>query len=323
MTTPDVGTTIRFPSTSILTIDSEDRWTGYLQEFDATFAANNVSGQYNAIRDPFNFTIPNRGLLMNGSFTRIGVSEVVMPFPPNINPKTSKMNVQWNDGTPHVETIDISASQGFATPARLALVVQTAVQALSASLSGFTMVYGTNNFPVFSYATNNATTIAFTPLNPNTTAFPYSDQVKQLFSLLGFTGSNSILSTGNSGVNTYAQAVRYVDIVAPFFTQYQGVNDASSQTNTRDSLCRVYLGGFNNSLPPSDPDYAPPGTVPTIVYRNFTVPKYIQWIAKNNIPSSSLSFQVYDDAGDLLSTDTPYGVNNADNWSMTLLVSEN
>ena len=63
------------------------------------------------------------------------------------------------------------------------------------------------------------------------------------------------------------------------------------------------------------------------IYRNFTTPKQIQWIPNQPIPGY-LRFQVYDDAGALLSEstglsydlDSQYG--NLD-WSMTLQVSEN
>jgi hypothetical protein len=83
------------------------------------------------------------------------------------------------------------------------------------------------------------------------------------------------------------------------------------------------LDSFISSVPPSDPSFAPPGTTPCVIHRDFTNPKYIKWIGKQNIGSSSLSFSVYDDSGYLFSTDQAFGANTTDNWSMTLLVSEN
>jgi hypothetical protein len=59
-----------------------------------------------------------------------------------------------------------------------------------------------------------------------------------------------------------------------------------------------------------------------VVYRNFTNPKQIQWIAKQNI-SANLEFQVYGDDGQLFSSNFKEGVGTQENWSMTLLLSEN
>jgi hypothetical protein len=98
-------------------------------------------------------------------------------------------------------------------------------------------------------------------------------------------------------------------------------------------LCRIYLGAGSgdsqSTVEPSDPTFCPPGCAPMVIYRNFTMPKQIQWIPNQNIPGF-LQFQVYDDAGDLLDNSLfnssivsalgfPYQL--AD-WSMTMLVSE-
>ncbi|NDG19398.1 MAG: hypothetical protein EB117_14150 [Betaproteobacteria bacterium] len=312
MTTPDKGTTIRFPATSLFTVDSHDRWDSYTQENNATALTR---------ADPFNFQLPNRGLLQTGAFTRIGVSEVVMPWCPNINPHTDRIGFLWNvGGVPTIATITVP--QGFLKPSDIASAIQTQVRALDpTNLGAFTMQYGIGNFPLFSYSSNNATEVAFTPMSTNT--FNYSDQTKQLFNILGFTEQNTIPLTSHNGYPTYCQAVRYVDIVCPLLTQYQGVYDSSTAVRARDSLCRVYLPGYVSGLSPSDPDFAPPGTVPTVVYVNYNNPKYIQWVAKQNIGSSSLTFQVYDDQGQLFSSDQAFGPNTTDNWSMTMLVSEN
>ena len=318
MTTPDVGQTIRFPSSALMTVDSEDRWKDYNQAL--TDPANP------AFRNPFDFQVQNNGFLSTGFFTRLAVTEVVMPWCPNINPKTSRINMQVVDGGVLSAPIVINLGvQGFLTPHQIAAALQAAVRAYApVSLGGFQIQYGLNNFPSFSYELSGGTAsaISFAPLAVGSQAGIITPTTKQLFHLLGFTEQNLIPTSQNDGLSTYCQAIRYVDIIANDLTKFQGVADTSTQRSARESLCRVYLGGFVSALSPSDPDFAPIGTTPTIIYRNFTNPKQIQWITKQNI-NANLRFQVYDDAGELFSTDTPFGPDTTDNWSMTMLLSEN
>ena len=104
-----------------------------------------------------------------------------------------------------------------------------------------------------------------------------------------------------------------------------------SQPVARDTLCRVYLGNNfryeTNVGPPPPIETKPPGTFPTIIYTSYNMPKQIQWMPNQPVPSG-LRFQVYDDNGIALNEvfDFAYegstGVPEAD-WSMTILVSEN
>jgi hypothetical protein len=85
-------------------------------------------------------------------------------------------------------------------------------------------------------------------------------------------------------------------------------------------------------MSPQDPDFCPPGCAPFIIYRNFTMPKQIQWIPNQNIPGF-LQFQVFDDSGASLNQSVTISQNqgtsidvdsyNSTDWSMTMLVSEN
>jgi hypothetical protein len=333
MTTPDVGQTIRFPSTSLLTIDSEDRWADYNQ------ARAQQAGPF---LDPFNFRLQGNQVLSTGFFTRLGVSEVVMPWCPNINPKTNKIIINWDvSGSPTVLNQTITLLGGFYNPQLLAATMQTQVRALTGNpLPGFTMTFGGLDYPSFAYSSNVAgTNISFSPVPYQSATYPYPATTKQLFDVLGFTNANNPLdASGNplpipgtvqpSGVSFYrglftlCQAIRYVDIVCPRLVAYQGLFDGSSQGNARDSLCRVYLGGFVSQLATVDDNFSPIGTLPVVVYRNFTNPKQIQWIAKQNI-SANLEFQVYGDDGQLFSSNFKEGVGTQENWSMTLLLSEN
>jgi len=317
----DSAITQRPTSTAILAIDSEDRFRDYDD------ARNVAAGLRN--RSPYSFSINKSQSLMNGFFTRLGVSEVVFPWTiPNINVRTSQMNVEYDVGAGAVDDV-IDLEIGFYTPSMLAAEIQRQVRALDAGLAAFTMTYGVDTTgavptqrPIFEYKTNNASTIAFSPQSAATVP---NRQSKQLFDLLGFTVANEVLDTAEQGTNTYCQATRYIDIVCTQLTSNQALKDTMSQTVARDVLCRVYIGdaqGVQSTVLPSSSTFCPPGCMPTTIYRDFSQPKQIQWIPNQPVPGY-LQFDVYDDAGDALTDYVVGQVGNGSNWSMTLLVSEN
>ena len=289
---------------------------------------------------------------MPGFMTRLGISEVNFPWSiPNINLKTQSINITFNIGAGDVP-FRLTIPSGFYTPARLAALLQLDIS--GAGATGFTMTYGqgftdissglavATNVPCFAYSMSSAVnTIRFAPDTPNSTNYPYSAQTKQLFDLLGFTTANTVARSQGYGSYTYCQAIRYVDIVCNQLTNSQAQKDQTSQPVARDMLCRVYLGDGNGSgqstVQPSSASFSPPGCAPATIYRNFTMPKQIQWIPNQNIPGF-LQFQVYDDAGDLLDNSiaipgggstgylppTPgYIAGQYLDWSMTMLISEN
>jgi hypothetical protein len=320
--------TIRPSSTALLTIDSEDRYKNL-----ADAAANPTS--------PYNFAISKAESLMPGFMTRLGISEVVFPWTiPNVNLKTNKIQVAYSIGSAPIVLATITLDTGFYTPEALAAAMEAAVQALPGNpLATFSMTYGNGvgnqqvNVPVFTYIADDTAenTISFFPMQSNSAAYPYNSNTRQLYDLLGFTARNSDLSLGASGNYTLCQAIRYVDIVCNQLTNSQAQKDQTSQSIARDMLCRIYLGsasGIQSTVPASNASFCPPGCAPTILYRNYTSPKQIQWIPNQNIPGF-LQFQVFDDAGDLLdySLEQP-GADPADfsaatsDWSMTMLISE-
>lgn len=328
--------TIRPSSTALLTIDSEDRYKDYLQS-----RANPTS--------PYNFSITKSESLMPGFMTRIGISEVVFPWAiPNINLKTQSINVVYNIGAGEVP-FTLTIPVGFYTPIQLASILEEDIS--GAGATGFTFRYGgaaidisnaaiiSLDAPYFSYEMADPShNIRFLPMTPNSVDYPYSPQTKQLFDILGFTSVNSQNLTQGAGGYTLCQAIRYVDIVCNQLTNSQAQKDQTSQTIARNMLCRIYLGdggaGGQSTVQPSALAFCPPGCAPTVIYRNFTMPKQIQWIPNQNIPGF-LQFQVYDDAGDLL--DASLGLSGSGaliaaspgaiqgqalDWSMSMLVSE-
>ena len=320
----DTAITQRPTSTAVLAIDSEDRFNDYTESrrFDPLLANN------------YSFTIRKNESIMNGFFTRLGITELVFPWViPNINRKTCIITVRFQIGA-GVETFtNIVVPIGFYTPAQLASALQVLIRAIDGSLAAFTMTYGAENgLPVFIYNTNNPNVgIAFAPMSYDSTLYPFPPSTKQLFDVLGFISSNNTITIppGNndySGGLTFAQAIRYIDITCSQLTGNQALKDTMSQPIARDVLCRVYIGGApgeQSTVSAASSTFCPPGCAPTTIYRDFASPKQIQWIPNQPVPGY-LKFDVYDDTGAPLSeSDSFYsGANNCP-WSFTMLVSEN
>lgn len=313
----DTAITQRPTSTAILAIDSEDRFADYVEARDYLSGRN---------RSPYNFSINKSQSLMNGFFTRLGVTEVVFPWViPNINRNTNKINIEYDVGAGDV-TATIEVPVGFYTPSQLASTLESLIITQTGVAAGqFVMTYGVDTTgtlpaqkPIFEYAfTIVGATISFSPM-------PGDTRRKQLFDILGFTDDNLLQLASGYGTDTFCQATRYIDIVCTQLTANQALKDTMSQPVARDVLCRVYVGdaaGVQSTVLPSSPTFCPPGCMPTTIYRDFTQPKQIQWIPNQPVPGY-LQFNVYDDAGYDL-TDSAQIWGNGANWSMTLLVSEN
>jgi hypothetical protein len=325
--------TIRQPSTALFTVDSEDR---FKRPNEAAAAALLPPTQTNVT--PYDFTISKNESLMNGFFTRVGITEVNFPWAiPNINPKTDGMTVYWDNGDGNDGSGNIFIANGFSRPAEIANQIQLAVRSLNLGLADFTMVYALADDPYFTYASNSAgMQISFAPFAYNSTVYPWPDTTRQLFHLVGMTDLNKIMnSTGITGW-TFCQFTRYVDIVCYQLTNNQALKDQTSQAVARDMLCRLYLGDANTpgNLPASynqaDVLFCPPGCAPFTIYRDFATPKQIQWIPNQPIPGF-LRFELFDDTGAPLNEIliSPPGAPNPNNetaayldWSMTMQVSE-
>jgi hypothetical protein len=281
--------------------------------------------------------------MMNGFFTRIGVTEVVLPWViPNINPKTSKINVtvQVNGGGNVTRTLTLNPS--FLKPSELATVLQVGIRTLFAdtpSMLNFTMVYGglpvqaggnalnQSNVPAFEYNTNVTTTlIAFTPVAYNTAAYPYPPNTKQLFDILGFFNvENTTLAQIGTGGLTFCAPIRYVDVVCNQLTYNQALKDSMSQQVVHDTLCRIYITSPSNQSTVSctDATFCPPGCAPTVIYKDFASPKLIQWLPNQPVPGY-LSVTLLDDTGAPLDESDAFGGgSNKTDWSITLQVTEN
>lgn len=328
----------RPPSSSLLCIDSEDRFEDYVAKRQASYTDINGS--------PYDFQITKRESMMSGFMTRLGVTEVVFPWViPNINLYTQSIIFKWAIGAGPINQILITLNVGFLLPSQLAAGLQAAVRALT-PLSAFTMTYGQTKNPNFEYAGAPGvagTLVGWDPLPYNSATYPFDSSTKQLFDVLGFSQagglSNSVVQDAENATNvsiiggnpflyggdTFAQSIRYIDIVCSQLTYNQGLKDTMSQKVARDTLCRLYVAndGAGDILgsEPQDATFAPVGTYPFTIHRQFATPKMIQWTPNQPVPGG-LRFEVYDDAGNNL-VGASSQVEQLSDWGMTLLVTEN
>jgi ABC-type multidrug transport system fused ATPase/permease subunit len=328
----------RPPSSALLCIDSEDRY----KDYEAKRAANytDINGS------PYDFQITKNESMMSGFMTRLGVTEVVFPWViPNINLYTQSIIFKWAIGAGPVNQALIAIVPGFYTPSQLAATIQFAVRT-STPITTFTMTYGQAQLPNFQYAGDPGvpgTLVGWDPLPYNSASYPYGPQTKQLFDVLGFSQAsgltNSVVQDAENATNvetingkvflyggdTFAQSIRYIDIVCSQLTYNQGLKDTMSQKIARDSLCRLYVANDGSSdavlAEPQDEAFAPVGTFPFTIHRQFATPKMIQWTPNQPVPGG-LRFEVYDDAGNNL-VFASSKIQQLSDWGMTLLVTEN
>ena len=286
------GVTIRNPSTANLLIDSADR----------------TSGQAS------NFIIQKNNSILNGFFSRIGVSEVVLNWGiPNVskanNNNTFTVRV---DATPYTITL----VDGFYT--------------VAAALDR--IVYYLNNAPIGPIA--GATfVVSATTGNVNFTTTQgivfFSIDDTPLARQLGFTVFG-VINLAFLITSPYLLPYRYIDFVSPEITYNQSLKDAStaggnnnpSNAIERTVLYRWYLAWDES---PSYDEYGFPvlqGYTRFVTRRILPFPKQVRW--ENNMPIGQLSFQVYNDKGELVIPEKATVENYYFKleWAMTLLVSE-
>ena len=221
-----VAQTIRMPSTALLTIDSEDRYADY------TEARNQQTS-------PYNFAITKTESLMPGFITRVGITEVVFPWViPNVNRKTSEISVTVVNGMT-IETEVINVPTEFYPPDGLAYALQTEIQTWLTSLGNgdtISVIYGVSDIPNYSFSVTSGGTLdsmAIQPLPYNSEEYPYPSTTKQLYDVLAIgAGGTLIMTPGQTyhGSTSFAQAIRYVDIVCNQLTNSQAQKDQTSQS---------------------------------------------------------------------------------------------
>lgn len=276
---------IRYPSTANLLVDSDDR-----------NHTNNPS--------PWDFQIARNNSLLNGFFTRVGTTEVVLEWClPNISDTLGSneftIDISGVGGNTHNATSTVTLPNGFFT-------VEDTIDAIVGSLN----------------ATSGTTGATFTVINSvGRISIDVSGAVVRIDN--GDTLLNSNLDAlAPTFTNDFTfgcpdlRPYRYVDFVSSQLTYAQDLKDASTAQNVRDVLCRWYFAEDTEELADG---YGFPILMGYKQFRRrriFNPPKQIRW--EPNLPIGQLSFQVYDPMGALLPYDPAY----SSDWLMTLQVSE-
>ena len=282
----ETAVTIRQPATANLMIDSKDR--------DTTQYPN-----------PFDFQITRTNSIMNGFFTRIGTTEVVLEW------CEDNIITDYNDTL----VLDISGATNVKTG--VSAVLSAGIYTVGDCLDS--LILAMNDV-----ATNPAPSTGVTFSIVNKEGFIYIEASggkfrintpSKLQSQLGLPTNNAYVSDMLVAECTDLRITRYIDFVSSQLTYNQDLKDNSTATYNRDVLCRWYMAWDDQ---PTYDQYGFPilmGYKKFVLRRLFNPPKQIRWT--NNQPLGNIAFQVYDDKGVLLSGSDP------DNWLMTLQFSEN
>jgi hypothetical protein len=350
------GIPSRPPASAFLFVDSRDRF--YQSEQPEFIQIARGTSQ------PLNdFIIQKQQPINTGFFTRIGLTELKFPwYVPNINERNNEfLYTQYSTTTSVFDISTIAFStlvqlpEAFYTPQDIAdtvtFQVNTNITSSFSTLginnpSSFEMVWN-GEFSYFSLATNAPNPYGFFSL----TASPTQAR-GGLVSVLNLPWDYSIADNIPFPAISYESQptprmcyTDYVDICSRKLTQYQNIKDNSTRENqTPGVLARVYLNDlvnsgfgygsndyetiqFNSSIirSPAGTEKSWFGCSPTIIYRDFTVPKYSTWSPGQFV--DQIDIQLRDDNGDLLYI--PYqfasaanGATQFQNFQMTLHVSE-
>jgi len=288
--------TIRQPSTANLLVDSADRNPAYAS--------------------PFDFQIVKPNSIMNGFFTRVGTTEVVLNWcEPNITSSASRLN--------NTVTLDLSGTGANTYVGTQTVTLQdghyTVKEALDDLVDELNDLSGTTGI-----------TFAITAGNGGT----FLTSTDGVFRILVASQGGSALAQQLDIVSAIfvdtriircpdIRPYRYIDFVSQQLTYNQELKDATTNSLVRDVLCRWY---FADDVPEALDAYGFPilmGYKTFCRRRIFSPPKQITW--SNNIPVGNISFQVYGWAPTVGLTSVPItqvGQMNT-NWLMTLQMSEN
>lgn len=277
----------------------------------ALFCISSVDRSSPDTTSPYNFSISKPNNLLSGFFTRMALTEIVLPYYiPNVNVNTSTLN--WAYGS---SSGQITLSTGFYTAVDLAASLQTQLRTATSN-PYLTCAY--SQLGQFFISTVTATPLRLTRTSPS-------------FCLWDMLGGTPVWTAGNIvlfGKITRARYTEWIDIVCSQLTDNQHLKDATSSNFTRDILARVYIEGENDQITPvyqvststtaTPYNISIPGTYPISIYRQYRNPKQIKWNKIQNL--GALKFECYDSRGQ------PLNIPGLDNvlpdWSMTLLISE-
>jgi hypothetical protein len=290
------GVPIRQPSTANLMIDSQDR---------------TASSSY-----PSNFIISKNNSILNGFFTRLGVTEVVLEwFQPNITGDSRIFEFEESGGS---TTLSVTIPAGFYTVASALQAMAAGMTTASAGAGGQTRTYtasGSNGTGRITTSSGTFDFIAGVVYNS------VKDQLGMNGTAAAFqaVGQDITNDTGN-GWTPDLRAYRYIDFTSSSLTYNQELKDASTGQSVDNILARWYFAWDSQS--PLD-SYGFPilqGYTSFTERRIFNPPKQIKW--SPNQPIGQLQFNVTatNDLTNMLPQNLPS--TTAFDFLMTLQVSE-
>lgn len=298
--------TIRQPAIANLMIDSADR-------------TYDLSGTYKIFKTtPFDFSIYKNESILNGFFTRIGTSEVVLEWDiPNVGSQTLRNEIFFDvSGIPLSTTL----AQGFYNVSDILTALPRNMNT-SCQLSGIPSTIANFSTSVFGDYANTITNFGSADYRFNANQ-PLIDRL--------ISPSKQVTPNKVKIVNPQPdlRAFRYIDFVSYDLTYNQKLKDSSTALEPKDVLNRWY---FDWDDEPSLDALGYPiymGYTPFRSRRLYNPPKQIKWYSA--MPIGNLGFQVYGDNGSNLSylsnmsvPGDPFPPTNSTNWLMTLQVSEN
>jgi hypothetical protein len=316
-TPSEKGVPQRPPSIANLMVDSADRFT-------STIGAGSWlnPGQTVNVGSPFNFTIQRNNSILNGYFTRIGATEMVLEWNiPNINTAFGNTTLNWY--VPAVSTMySTNILTGNYTVS--ALASQVAAQ-MTASGPGGGTIYSVSTLGAS--ATFESSQAAIVSNSTFTISTPTLLAQKLFVPGVARTNRTTQILANNIDLRPF----RYLDFTCGDLTYNQSVKDTATNRTSRDVLVRWYF------------DWDSPEAVDSLGYpihqsyqafnerRLFNPPKQIRWIP--NQPIGNMTFVVYDpngnDVSSYISTDISNGLTGLGlvasaptNWLMTLQASE-
>jgi len=271
-----------------------------------------ISSVDSALGEPsFNFTINRPNSLVNGFFTRIGVSEVVLDwFGRTINTDASGVIFDVS-GAVSIGNVALSLPVGGYSCADALDTIVSLYNALPSATRFGTTIAVTSTGQIVTITMTGGTFRIPAAGNPILLDLGFSQTVARATTQTALTSG-----AGGSGV-IFGNVPLYLDFVSQNLTYNQDLKDSTTNTIVRDVLCRWYMASSNENQVYDKYGYAlSMGYKPFKARRTFSPPKQIRW--SNSQPIGQLSFQVYDNNNNLAN----YGVNGGYNWYMTLQISE-
>lgn len=303
--------TIRVPATANLMIDSADR-------------NNNPAGNQPS---PFDFQITRNQSIVNGFFSRIGTTEVVMEWnEPNgayisslggpvnaviysnnstistfVNIPNSAANSEFYTAESAIDNFNFDINQALQNAGGLASTFSTTVDVVTPGVitidispNAQSLFFSTNSYTQ-ALGVASSRVLPSSPLTPGDIFVPITAPDLRPF--------------------------RYIDFVSQQLTYNQELKDTATALYNRDVLCRWYMDWDQQ---PQRDGYGLPiemGYEPFKLRRLFNPPKQIKWDFTQ--PVGNLSFQLYgNNQPNPIVPATNYGEKGSE-WLLTAQISEN